>query len=150
MRDVAAWAEKGTAPPAGTVYKMNDGQVEVPAKAGARKGVQPVVTLTANGGARAEVAVGKPVEFVGLVEVPPGTGKVVNAEWDFEGNGEFPVKGQVTLDGTGERASVKTSYSFSKPGTYFAVLRAASQRKPDGTPYARALNIARARVVVKA
>jgi len=150
LRDVAAWAEKGTPPPVGTVYKMNDGQVEVPAKAHERKGVQPVVTLTANGGARADVAVGTPVEFTGVVEVPPGSGKVVDAEWDFEGSGEFPIKGQISADESGERATVKTTYRFSKAGTYFAVLRAASQRKPDGSPYARALNIARARVVVKA
>jgi hypothetical protein len=151
LRDVSAWVEKGVPPPTNTTYKVVDGQIEVPAKAAERRGIQPVVALTANGGARAEVAVGKSVEFTGVVEVPAGTGKVVGADWDFEGTGDYPVAGQISLtDASGARATVKTTYSFSKPGTYFPVLRVASQREGDSkTAYARVLNLARVRVVVK-
>ena len=70
LRDVAAWAERGVAPPSSTSYELVDGQIVVPPTAADRKGIQPVVTLTANGGTRAEVAVGDVVEFSALVEVP--------------------------------------------------------------------------------
>jgi hypothetical protein len=51
LRDLAAWVEQGSEPPASTT-----------------------------------------VEFTGSVSVPPGTGAVVAADWDFDGAGEFPVK----------------------------------------------------------
>jgi hypothetical protein len=81
LRDLAAWVEKGMPPPASTSYKLVDGQIEVPGTAEDRKGIQPVVTVTANGAARAEVAVGKPVKFAAVIEVPPNTGEVVTAQW---------------------------------------------------------------------
>jgi hypothetical protein len=150
LRDLAAWVERGVAPPETSNYRIVDGQVEVPATAADRRGVQPVVTLTANGGARAEVKVGQRVQFAGTIEVPPGTGKVVGAQWDFEGAGTFPVAGKFKLtDPKGERATTATSYAFAKPGTYFPVLKVASQRNPDGTAFARIENLARVRVVVK-
>jgi hypothetical protein len=108
-----------------------------------------VVTLTANGRARADVKVGQSLKFAGTVEVPPGLGKVVLAEWDFEGASDYPVKGEVKhSDASGARAKAVTTYSFSKPGTYFPARRAASQRQPDGTQYAQARNLGRVKVVV--
>jgi len=108
-----------------------------------------VVTTTANGGTRAEVKVGRKVTFAGTVEVPPGTGKVVSAQWDFDGVGSYKVTGKFKLtDATGERATT-ISHAFAKPGTYFPALRVASQRSPDGTAYARIENLARVRVVVR-
>jgi hypothetical protein len=68
---------------------MVDAQVEVPPKAGLRKGIQPVVELKVNGGVRAEVAVGQPVTLSAMIEVPPNTGKVVAVEWDFDGAGGY-------------------------------------------------------------
>jgi hypothetical protein len=148
LRDVSAWVERGVKPPTSTQYKMMDSQVEVPEPAAQRAGIQPVVHLSANGRERAEVAVGEPVTFVAVIDVPPSGGKVVAAEWDFEGRGNYPVvepladfKPMVTL---------KAAYSFSQPGTYFPVLRATSQREGDPkTPYARIQNLGRVRVVVK-
>jgi hypothetical protein len=148
LRDVSAWVEKGTPPPANTSYKVADSQVIVPDKAADRKSIQPTVKLSANGGVRAEVKVGEPVTFSGVVEVPPGTGIVVVADWDFEGTGDYPVAGEVKSAASESRVTVTTTYSFSKPGTYFPVLRAGSQRNPDGTPYARVMNLDRVRVVV--
>ena len=49
LRDLSAWVEQGMAPPASTEYELVDGQVLVPDAAAARKGIQPVATLTANG-----------------------------------------------------------------------------------------------------
>jgi hypothetical protein len=87
LRELANWVEKGVSPPQSTDYHVLDGQVVVPPTAAARRGIQPVVTLTANGGPRAEVGAGEPVQFTATVEVPPQTGTIVSAEWDFEGDG---------------------------------------------------------------
>ena len=149
LRDVVAWVEKGTPPPASTSYKVADSQIVVAPTASQRKSVQPVVKLTVNGGARADVKVGESVILVGLVEVPPGAGKVVIADWDLEGTGDYPLKGQLQpSDASGYHVSVKTIHAFPKTGTYFPALRAGSQRNPDGTVYACAVNLDRVRVVV--
>jgi hypothetical protein len=91
LRDVSAWVEKGIAPPASTAYKVVDGQIVVPSAAAERKGVQPVVSVTANGQARADVSTAVPVTFVATVQMPPGAGKMVNARWEFEGEKDFPL-----------------------------------------------------------
>jgi hypothetical protein len=148
LRDVSAWVERGVNPPASTNYKVVDSQVQVPDRADQRAGIQPVVHLSANGRERAEVAVGKPVTFSAIIEAPPNGGKVVAAEWDFEGSGNYPVT--EPLSDFKPTVTLKTTYSFSSPGTYFPVLRAASQREGDSkTPYARIQNLGRVRVVVK-
>jgi hypothetical protein len=150
LRDLSDWVEKGIAPPPSTTYKVVDGQVIVPPTAAERKGIQPVVELKANGNERADVAVGESVEFIAVIEVPPGTGSVVSAEWDFEGAGDYPIKEK--FDDTNSsfpRLSLKTTYAFSKPGTYFPALRATSQRQGDfKTRYCRIHNLDRVRVVV--
>jgi hypothetical protein len=149
LRDLSAWVEKGVSPPPGTTYKVIDGQVQVPAAAGERKGIQPVLSVTANGGLRAEVAAGQPVTFSAVLEVPPQTGRVVAAEWDFVGEGTFAAAGDVT-GSSGTRVVLKATHTFSKPGTYFPVLRAASQRQGDAkSPYARIQNLGRVRVIVR-
>ncbi|HEX7821855.1 MAG TPA: hypothetical protein VF463_14700 [Sphingobium sp.] len=148
LRDLSAWVEKGIAPPETTGYRIDDSQVVVPATAAERKGIQPVVTLTANGGERADVAVGQPVRFTGTITVPPGAGSVIAAEWDFDGAGTFPDRSPVR---TGQRiVTVNISHSFVRPGTYFPALRGISQRQGDArTPFARIQNLGRVRVVVK-
>ena len=150
LRDLSAWVEKGIPPPTSTAYSVIDGQVRLPARAAERKGIQPVVTLAVRGAERAEVRVGEVVEFRGTIQVPPGTGKIVRAEWDFEGGGTYPVLARLGAGASaGEQRDLTASYAFPRPGTYFPVLRAASQRQPDGTPYAQVENLARVRVVVR-
>jgi hypothetical protein len=147
LRDLAAWVEKGERP-ADTRYFVVDTQVQVPAAAAERGGVQPVVELKANGAARAEVAVGEPVSFTGTIETPPGAGAVVAAQWDFEGVGDYPVEAEIGLPQP--RVTLSAAHAYTKPGTYFPVLRAASQRQGDPrTPYCRVQNLARVRVVVR-
>jgi hypothetical protein len=151
LRDLSAWVELGIAPPASTRYEMVDGQLRVPARAAERRGIQPVVLLTANGRARAEVAVGEVVQFSAVIEVPPGAGVVVGAEWDFEGDGDFPVV-EPFEDATSSmaRLTLATTYAFSEPGTYFPALRAAVHREGDfQSPFARVQNLGRVRVVVE-
>ena len=151
LRDLSAWVEKGISPPATTNYEIYDGQVILTATAKERGGIQPVVTVKANGGERAEVKVGEQVTFTAAIETPPHTGKIVIAEWDFEGIGTFPVTGtHITAHKANSGAYLKTTYSFPRPGTYFTTLRVASQRQGDTkTPYARIQNLGRVRVVVK-
>jgi hypothetical protein len=151
LRDLSAWVEQGIAPPASTVYQIVEGQAVLPPTAAERKGIQPVVTVQANGGARAEVTVGDPVEFTAVIDVPPGTGTVVGAQWDFDGTGAFSVAGQLEkTDSSSSCLTLKATYAFAKPGTYFPALRATSQRQGDcTTPYARIHNLGRARVVVQ-
>lgn len=147
LRDVSAWVEKGVAPPASTTYKVVDGQVQVPPTAMERKGVQPVVNLTVNGSVRANVKVGKKVKFSAVIETPPDAGSVVGVEWDFEGAGDYPVTEK--FEDKNKNVKVKTSYIFSKNGTYFPAIRVTSQRQGDSeTPHARIRNIGRVRVVV--
>jgi hypothetical protein len=147
LRDLSAWVERGTRP-ADTQYEIIDSQVHLPADATARKGIQPVIELRANGGVRADVKVNQPVTFTAIIEVPPNAGKVVAAQWDFEGAGNYPVAER--LDIPQAVVSLSATHSYSKPGTYFAVLRAASQRRGDAkTPYGRIQNLARVRVVVE-
>ena len=65
LSDLADWVEHCIASPASSAYEVIDGQVAVPSVAIERTGVQPVVTLSADGGARADVTVGEPFTFVG-------------------------------------------------------------------------------------
>ena len=148
LRDMSAWVEKGVAPPASTTYKVVDGQVEVPPTAAERKGIQPVVTLTVNGGERADVKVGKKVKFSAVIETPPNAGTVVGVEWDFEGDGDYPITEQFK-ETKSNHVEVKTTYTFSKSSTYFPAIRVTSQRQGDPkTRNARIRNIGRVRVVV--
>jgi hypothetical protein len=147
LRDMAAWAEAGISPLGETSYRIEDGQVFVPAPASERKGIQPVVELKANVGPRADIKVGEKVELTGTIEVPPGAGVIVSAEWDYCGKGEYADREQFTDRATSR--TVRCEHSFDVPGTYFVALRVGSQREADvGTPFGRALNLARARIVV--
>jgi hypothetical protein len=149
LRDVSAWVEKGVAPPESTPYEVVDGQVQVPPTAVKRRGVQPLVTVEANGRVRADVKVGRKVKFSAVIEAPPDVGSIVGVEWDFEGEGDFPVV-QKLKDTKSNRVKVKTTYAFSEGGTYFPALRATLHRHGDSqTPYARVQNIGRVRVVVE-
>lgn len=148
LRDVAAWAEKGIRPPESTNYQERDSQISVPANAAERRGIQPVVDLDAGGKDRIEVAAGQPVTFHGRIQVPPGTGKVVATAWNFTGTGGFtpaPVGGAPR-----ETADVTGTFTYDKPGTYFAELRATAQREgDDSSSFAQVQNLGRIRVVVR-
>jgi len=148
LRDISAWVEKGIAPPASTEYKVVDSQVLVPPTAAQRKGIQPVIQLTANGEARADIAVGDSVSFQAQITVPPGAGKVVAAEWDFLGVGDYPDAAELGEFQTSLR--LNATHTYTEPGTYFPVLRGTSQREGDARdPYHRVQNLGRVRVVVR-
>jgi hypothetical protein len=150
LRDLSAWVEQGIAPPASTSYEVADGQVIVPETAAERQGIQPVITLNANGGERADVSVGEIVSFTATIELPSNTGKIVSAEWDFEGDARYAIDAAFNrVNDDGSKVVIETSYVFSKPGTYFPILRAASNREGNrGDKYTQVLNLCRVRVVV--
>ncbi len=152
LRDLSAWVENGIKP-AGTNYKVVNGQVILPEKANERGGIQPVIKVKANGRERAEIKAGKSVTLEAYIEVPQNSGKVVSAEWNFEGGIEFiPVKNitRYYSGSAGNKVEIKTKYVFSKEGTYFPTIRVASQREGNlETPFTRIQNLGSVRVVVK-
>ncbi|KAL4907749.1 hypothetical protein BDW74DRAFT_175529 [Aspergillus multicolor] len=148
LRDLSAWVEDGIEPPPQTRYDVHGGQVVVPADASARGGIQPVVTLTVGGANRTEVAAGEAVVLRVRAEVPPGAGEIVSVEWDVEGTGEFStdIRGANEVGGS---VDLEVSHVYGMPGMYFPAVRVASHRDGDmQTPFARALNLGRARVIV--
>jgi hypothetical protein len=62
------------------------------------------------------------VTFTGTIDLPPDTGKVVAAQWDFEGVGTYPVT--APLDTPQPLVRLVATHPFSRPSTYFHVLRA--------------------------
>ena len=147
LRDLAAWVEQGVPPPDSTNYQVVDTQVQVPASAKKRKGVQPVVTLTANGGVRADIEVGQTVSFSAHAEVPPGAGDIVAAQWDYLGLGTYPIT--ATVGSPSSSVTLTATYTYTSAGTYFPVVRVTSQRQGDrNATYGLIQNLARARVVV--
>ena len=179
LRDLAAWAEHGQAPAVMNYTVDADNQVQLPPTATARGGIQPIVTITANGKAgRVDIKAGDTVTLKGTITAPPGTGRVVCAEWDPEGTGQFATTSEVesalpptafqndptggTLGGVaatppdpscqaaGPSQTITLTHTFSTPGTYFAVLRGTTQRTGDATtPFARCQNLDRVRIVVQ-
>jgi hypothetical protein len=148
LRDVSAWVERGVKPADNSGYRVENGQTILAATAAERKGVQPVVTLTANGGTLAKVKVGETVKFIAKVDAPPGNSFVRGISWSFEG-GE--PKGRLSNEKSNRRTSIfETQTSYDAPGTYFVTAKGSAQRKDAiGTPYALVENLARVRVVVE-
>ncbi|KUO18133.1 Tat pathway signal sequence domain protein [Streptomyces dysideae] len=145
LRDVAAWAERGVAPPSSTRYDVTDGQVTVPTRAAQRRGIQPVVDLKVRGGDEAHVSTRDQVTFAALAQAPPGAGRIVSASWDFTGAGTYtPAR----LGTPASTAFVNTTHRFTKPGTYYVTLKASSSRHGAVGPYAQVENLNRVRVVV--
>ncbi|KAL5586039.1 hypothetical protein FOBRF1_015909 [Fusarium oxysporum] len=146
LRDLGNWCETGVYPSTPTNYTISNSQVRLPATAPERKGIQPVVDLTINGGKRVEVKTGTTVTFKVRVDIPPGAGKIDSLEWDFEGIGHFVNKGFAEVAKSVEST---VCYTYSRHGTFFPTVRAASHRKGKvDSQYALALNLGRARVVV--
>jgi hypothetical protein len=147
LADLAAWVEDGVEPPE-TRFELRDGEIILPKTAAERGGIQPVVSVTANGGLRAEVGVGETVNLQMTAETPAGAGTIVGVQWDFDGTGTYPK--HEAVDGKSAAVSFSTSHSYDKPGTYFVTALVESHRhgKVDATSR-RVPNVASARVVVR-
>jgi hypothetical protein len=96
--------------------------------------IQPVVELRVNGAERAEVAMGT----------------IIAAEWDFVGDGGFPVPEPLTNeDPSYESMRITREYAFGAPGTYFPALRVTAHRLGEvDNPHGRIMNLGRVCVVV--
>lgn len=151
LLDVAGWAEKGIAPAHSTVFAAVDGQVEVPEDADERKGIQPVVTLKVMGQKCAGIKTGEAVQFRAFVKVPQGAGKVTGVEWSFEGEQDFPYKGDFCrTERGGEIAEAEAVHIFTEPGTYFPTVRVSANRNGDPDDYfCQVMNLDRVRVIVE-
>lgn len=148
VRDVSAWVETGTAPPLSTRYEVKNQQITVPLLASDRRGVQPTIQLAAGGRTNVEVPVGGRVELVGSIQVPPGAGKVVAIEWNQTGRGDFAAASVPA--GSGSTMTVRTSFTYTKPGIYYPVLQVTSQRGNAASyQFGRVKNLARMRVIVR-
>ena len=145
--DLAAWVEQDVQP-AATAFEYLDGRIILPDTAAERGGIQPVVSVTADGAARASVGVGQQVSLRADAEVPAGAGRVIAVEWDFDGSAAFAHRDE-SVDGTAQALTSVVTTSYDKPGTYFATARVISHRDGDVNARSRRVeNVASARVVV--
>ena len=148
LRDLAAWVEQGAARRPAPTYEVIDGQVFVPADASERKGVQPTVDVTANGRARADVAVGR---GGALRRGRRGATRHRNGRVGRVGLRRLGrVRGELlVLDGSASLLNITAAHTFTEPGTYFPALLVRTQRHSDlRKPHARIQNLGRVRVVV--
>ena len=145
LRDMSAWAERDVTPPASTRYRAEGAVISVPRRAAARKGLQPVVQLRANGRNRVDVKAGKPVRFVANAQTPPRTGAIISAAWDFNGTGRYTP---ASIGTPRHQKLIISEHRFSKPGTYFVSVKVASSRTGSTSDVAQVENLDRVRVVV--
>lgn len=150
LLDLSDWVERGIAPAESTNYSVFDGQITVRPDVKERKGIQPVVELMVNGSKFTEVSVGEQVQFAAYVELPDNSGELTSVEWNFEGeSGHFEKDTFETLGNGGTIATVKGNHTFSRPGTYFPIIRVKSHRQGmQEDIYAQVQNLSRVRVVV--
>jgi hypothetical protein len=149
VQDLMAWVEEDKEPVANTKYEYStDERLTLASDPAERGGIQPMVAATANGALRADVSVGQAVEFAATARVPGGSGYLIGAEWDFEGDGTWPLKYDF-IDGKSDAVELTASHAFSRPGTYFPAIRVTAHRNGDvNATLGRLPNLARVRVVV--
>ena len=112
-----------------------------------RHGLQPVMSLTANGVTRAMVGVNQPVSLVSKLEMPPKTGEIVQYDWTLDGNADPAT----VVDKPRTRVNVDRTIKFDKPGSYLIRLTVNGQRDGVVAPANMALpqNFKEVRVVVQ-
>lgn len=139
--------EEGKTPPDATNYSVQAGQVTVPRTAPERRGIQPVVDLTIGGKPRAEVRVGEQVPLQVHAEVPSGAVDVVHVEWNLDEGDGYEER---DFGDVGSIVNATIVHTYNTAGTYFPAVRVASHRTGGTqTSFALALNLGRARIIVK-
>lgn len=134
--------------PVDTAFDYVENQVILPADAAERRGIQPVIAVTVNGGERAEVRVGEAVDLQLRRPSRPVAGTIVAADWDFDGTGSFPFSHD-GIDGSATSVTLSTKHAFDRPGEYFVTGRVHSHRNGDpAATSCRIANLAQGRVVV--
>lgn len=160
LLDLAAWIQEGKEPLPSTNYERVGGQIREEQNAAKRGGIQPGITLTANGQKCARVKEGG--EFVLRAEavMPENAGEITAISFDFRDRWDFPerIKGLFPIKGTlnkTEKDGVKGAWSeliyrFDEPGTYFISSRVSGERSGDKkNPFTQIKNLDRVRVIVE-
>lgn len=151
LLDLIAWAEQGIEPKPSSRYTIDPmTQIVQPLAAADRKGLQPVVHLSANGGDRAEVGIQEEVALSATAEMPPDTGELVQYSWTVEQQGVPAVTEPATMfDDPDERVTVNRTMRFTQPGEYLVTLNVSGDRNGMvGTP-TEVKNLDTIRVVVR-
>lgn len=151
LLDLAAWVEDGVAPLSSSSYRLDEmNQVILPDSASKRRGLQPVLHLTANGEERAVVGVNQPVNLSADIAMPPRSGQIVQYDW-YLGTHDFKFEPAMTLAKPQTRAKAKRTVSFPKAGEYMVTLRVFGQRNGIGDVSHPTIlqNLARVRIVVR-
>ena len=164
LLDVSAWVEKGIEPLPDTEYRYENGQIYVPDNAKERRGMQPVVTLTANGETCLHVKAGEPGETGGKGIASQGAGYISEVRFAPEELREFPsMADQKALNaypvesdfeaierGWPCRGEGGVHLYLYRAGNPFASVQVRSTRsgKKDDT-FTQVRNIARARIIVE-
>lgn len=151
LLDLAKWVEEGVEPLPSTEYEMIDNQPKLPENAKIRRGIQPTIEFTANGGELARVKAGEPVKIVVKTEVPDGAGKITDIAVDLydrditEKRVEFEKQLEINADGGAEFVE-----SFYEKGERFVSVMVKSQRNGDNKDlYTKVKNLARVKVIVE-
>ncbi|KZL69073.1 pkd domain containing protein [Colletotrichum incanum] len=150
LRDISAWVEDGVPAPDTTSYTIStdDNSVQLPSTAAERRGVQPVIELSVDGSRKITVKLGQAVTFRATIEAPPGTGEVVDVEWDLFSTGKFSHPGPAITPNQTVHAEHTVTYNTIED--HVVVVRATSNRKGDpGAAYARVMNLARVNLLVE-
>ncbi|KAL0940303.1 pkd domain containing protein [Colletotrichum truncatum] len=147
LRDMSAWVERGVPPPASTSYSVaEDSSIILPPAADDRRGIQPTVHLTVEGGKKFEAKIGQTITFHATITAPPGAGAIVYVEWDFFGKGRYTYGHLSTPKQTVE---VQTTFTYNTPGNFIVGIRATLQREGNVvSKYAGVMNLARVSVTV--
>ena len=151
LLNLSGWVEHGIVPVKSSGYTLTDNQVILDQDPVKRSGVQPIVRLLANASESTKGSAGVPVAFTAEVRMYKGAGHFQSAEFSFEGEQDFPVKGEnpeLWQEGDVSCARVKVTHTFAKAGTYFPTVRVTSNER-KGDDYTKLLNLCRARVVIE-
>lgn len=162
LLDISDWVERGIKPRKSTEYRLDtDGQIYLADTAKERKGVQPVVSMTANGSVCAHVRAGEKVTLRVDAWVPENAGEVTAIDYDFVSDEQlsmekkaltvFQNKGGVSrMQADGLQGAVSEMvHIYEKPGTYFASARVKVNREGDAAKlFTQIKNIARVRIIV--
>ncbi|TAP45843.1 hypothetical protein [Arthrobacter sp. S39] len=148
--DLVDWAEKGITPKPSSNYTIDTmNQIVQPIGAVDRKGLQPVIHLSANGGERAEAGLLQPVNISATIEMPPTTGKIVQYNWTIERQGVPAINEPATvLASPNEKVTLSRQMTFAIPGEYVISLNTTADRNGTSGTSTPLQNLDRVRVVV--
>lgn len=149
--DLIDWAEKGITPKPSSNYTIDPmNQIVQPISAVDRKGLQPVIHLSANGGDRAEVGILQPVNLSATIEMPPTTGKILQYNWTIERQGVPAINEPATvLAAPNGKVTVNRPMTFPTPGEYVVSLNTTADRNGTSGTSTPLQNLDQVRVVVR-